>query len=104
MYGPETGSELDGPVTLLPVADRRTVHVIGGGPAGLEVARVAAFRGHAVTLYEASAELGGRLLMESRVPGRKAMGAAVRWLTDAVERAEVDVVLGRRVSTEEIRG
>ena len=55
---------------LVPAAFKKNVMVIGGGPAGLEAARVAALRGHEVSLYEKGAQLGGQTLIAGRAPGR----------------------------------
>ena len=71
-------------------ATKRVV-VVGGGPAGMEAARVAASRGHAVTLFEASAQLGGALRFAALVyePNRRLL----RWLTQQMEVLGVDVQL-----------
>lgn len=55
------------------------VVVVGGGPGGLEAARVAALRGHDVTLFEARQELGGALALWARLPGRENYGTAIGW-------------------------
>lgn len=80
-----------------------SVLVVGGGPAGLEAARVAALRGHAVTLVEASPGLGGALTAARRAPRFGALGEIVDWLASEVRRVGVDVVLGTRMSTDAIR-
>ena len=59
--------------------------VIGGGPAGLEAARVAALRGHRVTLYEAGNRLGGQILLAARAGWRKDMISIADWLAAEVE-------------------
>ena len=56
--------------------------VIGGGPAGLEYARVAAARGHTVTLMEEKSELGGHVRLQSLLPSRSEFGEIARWLAD----------------------
>jgi NADPH-dependent 2,4-dienoyl-CoA reductase/sulfur reductase-like enzyme len=73
------------------VASPRTVLVVGGGPAGLETARVAAQRGHRVVLCEAGAELGGNLRYARRFPHRELMGDIVAWLEAEVGRLGVEV-------------
>lgn len=72
---------------------RRKVVVVGGGPGGLEAARIAARRGHDVTLLEAAAELGGQLVLAARVEWRKELSAIAQWLIAQVESFGVDVRL-----------
>jgi dimethylglycine catabolism A len=69
IYNPSAGREREmEPVTRAPAA--RRIVVVGGGPAGLEVARVAAARGHQVILLEASGDLGGHVRLEAAIPHR----------------------------------
>jgi 2,4-dienoyl-CoA reductase-like NADH-dependent reductase (Old Yellow Enzyme family)/NADPH-dependent 2,4-dienoyl-CoA reductase/sulfur reductase-like enzyme len=89
---PETGRErLYGIKTR---ADRpKKVMVVGGGPAGLKAAAVAAERGHDVTLYEAGTRLGGQVLLAERLPGREEFGGAITNLSREAARAGVKVHL-----------
>ena len=75
---------------------RRKVVVVGGGPAGMEAARVAAERGHAVTLYEASPALGGQITIASRAPQRDQIAGITRWFQLELARLNVEVCLGVR--------
>ena len=68
--------------------------VVGGGPAGLEAARVVAERGHGVVLFEATDALGGQLKLAARVTWREALSGIVRWLEYRVRKLGVDVRLG----------
>ncbi|MHA1599657.1 MAG: oxidoreductase, partial [Alphaproteobacteria bacterium] len=87
---PETGREtVYG--TLKPAPSRKRIFVAGGGPAGMKAAAVAAERGHDVTLYEASQQLGGQALLAQLLPGRAEFGGIVTNLAREVERAGVDV-------------
>lgn len=91
---PESGRELrfgDRPKTQVP----RRVLVVGGGPAGMKAASVAAEAGHAVTLWERSARLGGQALLAQGLPHREEFGGIVDNLRREVERAGVEVVLNR---------
>jgi 2,4-dienoyl-CoA reductase (NADPH2) len=74
------------------------VLVVGGGPAGLEAARVLATRGHQVTLAEASGALGGALRTAAVGPGRERLALLVDWLAAECARLAVRVELGRRVT------
>ena len=58
---------------------RRKVVVVGAGPAGLEAARVASARGHAVTLFEAAEKAGGQILLACRIPRRRELMGIVDW-------------------------
>ena len=77
------------------VTRRQRVIVIGGGPAGLEAARVAALRGHRVSLIEATTKLGGTLQIARRAPHHQLIGEIADWLAAEVRALDVDIVLGR---------
>jgi 2,4-dienoyl-CoA reductase-like NADH-dependent reductase (Old Yellow Enzyme family) len=79
------------------VASPKRVLVVGGGPAGMEAARVATLRGHAVTLVEASDGLGGMLRAARLAPHHASIGDIADWLAREVARLGVDVKLGVRV-------
>jgi hypothetical protein len=72
--------------------------VVGGGPAGLEAARVCAERGHSVVLFEKSTELGGQIRLAARATWREALSGIPRWLVGQVRRLGVDVRLGVEAS------
>jgi mycofactocin system FadH/OYE family oxidoreductase 2 len=72
-------------------ASPRRVLVVGGGPAGLETARVAALRGHRVTLVEQSDALGGQVLLAARAPSRGEFAGIARWLIGQVEKLPIEV-------------
>jgi 2,4-dienoyl-CoA reductase-like NADH-dependent reductase (Old Yellow Enzyme family) len=80
--------------TLTRAATRKRVVVIGGGPAGLEAAWVAAARGHDVTLLERATELGGKIRLAAMLPGRAELSAFADWRADECMRRGVDVRLG----------
>jgi len=79
------------------------VAVVGGGPAGMEAARVASERGHLVTLYERSAELGGAMKYVCLVPGKEKMRWYLDWIRDQVLDLKVDVRLGHAPTVDELR-
>lgn len=72
----------------------KKVLIIGGGPAGLEAARVASWRGHRVTILEKKTSLGGQLLLASQPPYKKELFKAVDWLTREVQQANIKIRLG----------
>lgn len=88
---PETGRELRFGKRRR-ARESRDVMVIGGGPAGLKAAAVAAERGHRVALYEATRRLGGQILLAERLPDRGEFGGAVTNLVGEAERAGVKLV------------
>jgi 2,4-dienoyl-CoA reductase-like NADH-dependent reductase (Old Yellow Enzyme family)/thioredoxin reductase len=91
---PGTGHELyRGDAVLTPASERTHVLVIGGGPAGMEAARVAALRGHKVTLAEASSQLGGTLRAAAKAPTRHGMIDIATWLEAEIFRLGVEVQL-----------
>ncbi|MDP1795278.1 MAG: FAD-dependent oxidoreductase [Acidimicrobiales bacterium] len=81
----------------------KKVMVIGGGAAGLEAARTAALRGHEVSLYELSRQLGGQVRIAALAPHRADYGAIVQWLGDEIERFGVKVHLGTFVDPDLVR-
>ncbi len=101
VYNPVTGREREW-ASLQPAAAPRRVVVVGGGPAGLEAARVAALRGHRVTLFEASHELGGQLLLAAALPKRDNFLDVVRWLSAQARKAGVELRVGQSVDGEEV--
>jgi 2,4-dienoyl-CoA reductase-like NADH-dependent reductase (Old Yellow Enzyme family)/thioredoxin reductase len=77
--------------------------VVGGGPAGMEAARVATERGHAVTLFERAGELGGALLYCCLVPGKEKMRWYLDWIRNQMLDLKVDIRLNHSPSLEELR-
>jgi 2,4-dienoyl-CoA reductase-like NADH-dependent reductase (Old Yellow Enzyme family)/thioredoxin reductase len=89
---PETGRELLYGIRRHASRPKK-VMVVGGGPAGLKAAAVAAERGHDVTLYEASRRVGGQVLLAERLPGRAEFGGVITNLSREADRAGVTVRL-----------
>jgi 2,4-dienoyl-CoA reductase-like NADH-dependent reductase (Old Yellow Enzyme family)/thioredoxin reductase len=94
----ETGRESQGPIKT--AENRKTVMVIGGGAAGLEAARVAALRGHEVSLYEKNDVLAKDLDIAARAPGRQDFTEAKRYFVHQMKLLNVDVHLGINVTPE----
>ena len=95
---PRTGRERE--LAVHPAAHPKRVVVIGSGPAGVEAARVAAERGHYVTLFERDGETGGALLWASIL--HPANEPFLQWLRDEIARSSVRVELGQEVSADDV--
>lgn len=90
LHNAATGREATMPHTIAPARSRRRFVVIGAGPGGLEAARVAAARGHAVTLLEAASAPGGQVRLTARTPRRSEMMGLIDWRVAQCEAAGVD--------------
>lgn len=100
---PGVGHEIyRGDHKLEPAKDPKHVLVIGGGPAGMEAARVAALRGHKVTLAEAMPDLGGTLRAAASLPTRHGMFDVATWLESEIYRLGVDVQLSTYMEADDV--
>ncbi|HEY5333382.1 MAG TPA: FAD-dependent oxidoreductase, partial [Solirubrobacterales bacterium] len=98
ILNPAAGREARfGESTLEPAAAAERVLVVGGGPAGMKTAEVAARRGHEVTLVEGSDRLGGAVNILGRAPGRGDFLDSVRWLENEIRLLGVDVHLSQHL-------
>ncbi|WP_156397316.1 MULTISPECIES: oxidoreductase [unclassified Sphingomonas] len=84
------------------VEQPKRIVVVGGGISGLEAAWIAAARGHEVTLFNASAELGGRVRLFSQLPGCEAVSSIFDYQIMAAERAGVDLKLSHHATADDI--
>ena len=104
VQNPATGRERTLPQIIVPSpGPRRRVVVVGGGPGGLEAARVSAERGHQVVLFEAAGELGGQILLASRATWRRELAGIAVWLAGRIERLGVDVRLNWLAEADAVR-
>jgi len=99
---PYSGHETEDPPVEGTAAHPVEVTVVGGGPAGLEAARVAALRGHRVRLFEASDRLGGLVRTAAKGVGWARLGMLVDWLERECRLEGVELVTGHRVDPEEL--
>ncbi len=97
--GIESGYDED---LITPTTAPRKVLVIGGGPAGMEAARVAALKGHKVVLCEALPTLGGTLDIAQRAPHSAGFGDIAQWLEQEVYRLGVEVRLSTYVEADDV--
>jgi NADPH-dependent 2,4-dienoyl-CoA reductase/sulfur reductase-like enzyme len=95
---PSVGKERK--VRLRPTQSPKSVLVVGGGPAGLEVARIAASRGHNVTLCERSNDLGGQLTLASKPPHKEELRHLVQFLAHQLRKTSARVLTGTEVTKE----
>jgi 2,4-dienoyl-CoA reductase (NADPH2) len=83
---------------------KKKVAVIGGGPAGLSCASVAAERGHEVTLFERAAELGGQFNLAKRIPGKQEFAESVAYYGERLRRAGARVKLNHAATDGDMAG
>lgn len=80
-----------------PTSKPKKIAVVGGGPAGLACAHVAALRGHQVDLFEASSHLGGQFNLAKAIPGKEEYAETIRFYEKMMEKYKVNVHLNTRI-------
>jgi len=103
LHNPASGRELTLEHRPAPAATRKRVVVIGAGPGGLEAARIAAERGHAVILYEREAAPGGQVRLAATAPHRAGLDGVVSFRVAELSRLKVDLRLGVEATLGQIR-
>jgi mycofactocin system FadH/OYE family oxidoreductase 2 len=83
-----------------PAAAPGRVLVVGGGPAGMEAARMAALRGHRVTLWEKGERLGGQVAVAALAPSRSGLAKIAGWLEGQVRKLGVEICLGTEATVD----
>ena len=86
---------------IRPAGKKRKIMVVGGGPAGLEAARIAALRGHKVTLFDKSGKIGGLLHLASLIKGDEVedLTAIVRYYRNQLKQTGVKIITGKKIKT-----
>ena len=103
IHNPATGRELELPQEIPQATTMKKVAVVGGGPAGLEAARVLGERGHEVTLFEASDRLGGQINIAVRSPRRRDLQGIIDWRTQELARLGVTVKMNCYVDSSDLK-
>ncbi|RTL21270.1 MAG: NADPH-dependent 2,4-dienoyl-CoA reductase [Burkholderiales bacterium] len=83
---------------------KKRIAVVGAGPAGLAAATTLAERGHAVTLFDAAAEIGGQFNMARRIPGKEEFSETLRYFRRRLDITGVDLKLNTRVTADDLGG
>ncbi len=100
LVNPAVGKETE--MTIEAATQPKRVLVVGGGPGGLEAARVAALRGHEVHLHEKEAKLGGQFNLAAIAPRKHELSKLIHYLTVQVEKAGVTIHLDSEVTRESV--
>ena len=87
-------------LTYTPTTSPKKIAVVGAGPAGLAVSSIAAQRGHQVSLFEASAEIGGQFNMAKMIPGKEEFHETIRYFRNQLQKHQVSLFLHKRVDAE----
>jgi len=87
---------------ICPAEIRKRLLIVGGGPAGMEAARVAALRGHDVTLAEKNDHLGGQFHLASLLPGKEEIRSYLRYLEKELKKLGVKILLGEEMTAEKV--
>ncbi len=87
-------------LNYLPTENKKRIAVVGGGPAGLAAASIAAERGHEVDLYEATDRLGGQFNMAKLIPGKEDYAETIRYYSTMLKKHSVQIFLNSKVTAE----
>lgn len=102
LLNPRAGHETE--LNYIPTEQAKNIAVVGAGPAGLAFSVTAAQRGHSVTLFEASKEIGGHFNLAKRVPGKEEFAESLRYYMSQIKLLGIDLKLNHRVTVDELSG
>ena len=102
LVNPRAAAETE--LAYLPTTAPKRIAVVGAGPAGLACATVAAQRGHAVTLFEAAAQIGGQFNLAKRIPGKEEFAETLRYFDARIAETGVDLRLDTPVGAAQLAG
>ncbi len=102
LVNPRAGHETK--LNYIATQNPKKIAVVGAGPAGLSAATVAAQRGHQVTLFDASHEIGGQFNMAKQVPGKEEFHETIRYFQKQIELTGVNLQLNTKVGVEDLAG
>jgi len=90
-------------IHIKPAEKQFNIAIVGGGPGGLEAARVATLRGHKVTVFEKSSEIGGAILYCCMIPGKNKMKWYADWLRKQIDKLNVDVKYNTKPTVDDLK-
>lgn len=102
LVNPRAGHETD--LNYIKTNNPKNIAVVGAGPAGLAAATVAAKRGHKVTLFDSSNEVGGQFNLAKQIPGKEEFYETIRYFNKQIELTGVELQLNTRVKAEDLIG
>jgi 2,4-dienoyl-CoA reductase (NADPH2) len=102
LVNPRAGFETE--ITITPTDAPKSIAIVGAGPAGMATAITAAQRGHKVTLFEQSDQIGGQLNLAKQIPGKEEFHGLVAWFDTMLDRSGVDLRLNTRADATALAG
>jgi len=102
LVNPRACSETE--LQIIPTEAPKTIAIVGAGPAGLSTALTADERGHKVTLFDGSDQIGGQLNYAKQVPGKEEFHTLIDWYQAMLASSNIELRLGKRVDAQDLSG